>query len=315
MAIFDLFSKRMKRERGETPDVFGYDDIPNPLRVQIVHIWKDALGNVEAYYDYPEQMAQAYENIVGILRREYGTFALIRGQNRQVYEPFFELVNFLLSEKSVEKVLDVIEISFRYMDDHARENFYLGRGPKSDKIVTEAIDELNQRFKEHGVGYYYIDGKLIRVDSEFIHKETVKPVLVVLRQKGYESAEREFLAAHEHYRHGRNSEALVECYKAFESIMKIIATKRNWGDVQNKPAAQLVNLCLINGLIPAYWQAHFTGLRQILESAIPTPRNRSAGHGAGAAPSATPPNELTSYVLHMTASTILFLTEADKGLP
>lgn len=38
MAVFDLFSKRRKRERGEGPDVYIYDQIPEPLKVQIVHI-------------------------------------------------------------------------------------------------------------------------------------------------------------------------------------------------------------------------------------------------------------------------------------
>lgn len=49
MAIFDLFSKRQKRIRGDVPDVYSYDDLPGPLRVQIVHIWTDTLGNGEQY--------------------------------------------------------------------------------------------------------------------------------------------------------------------------------------------------------------------------------------------------------------------------
>ncbi len=50
-------------------------------------------------------------------------------------------------------------------------------------------------------------------DSELVHAEVVKPALLVLRQKGFASAQAEFLAAHEHYRSGRNSEALVEALK------------------------------------------------------------------------------------------------------
>ncbi len=44
VAVIDLFSKRQKRARGEMPDVFVYDDLPQPLRVQIVHIITDAFG-------------------------------------------------------------------------------------------------------------------------------------------------------------------------------------------------------------------------------------------------------------------------------
>ena len=51
MAIFELFSKRQKALRGDIPDVYTYDDLPNALRVQIVHIWSDALGSDKDYYD------------------------------------------------------------------------------------------------------------------------------------------------------------------------------------------------------------------------------------------------------------------------
>ncbi|NJL59598.1 MAG: hypothetical protein HC887_08105 [Desulfobacteraceae bacterium] len=44
----------------------------------------------------------------------------------------------------------------------------------------DAIDELNSRFKEHGVGYQYESGELIRVDSQFLHAEAVKPTLNLL---------------------------------------------------------------------------------------------------------------------------------------
>ena len=152
----------------------------------------------------------------------------------------------------------------------------------------------------------FADGVLIRTDSEFVHAEIVKPALLVLRQNGFAAAQSEFLAAHEHYRHGKNSEALVECYKAFESTMKIICTKRQWSFAAGKGAADLARACLEHGLIPAYWQSHFAGLRSVLESAIPTPRNKQAGHGAGTDPAHAPPTELVGYVLNMTAATILF---------
>ena len=44
MAIRDFFSKRMKRAREGEPDVYTYDQLPQPLRVQIIHIWRAVLG-------------------------------------------------------------------------------------------------------------------------------------------------------------------------------------------------------------------------------------------------------------------------------
>jgi hypothetical protein len=322
MPIFDLFSKRRKSAAGDVPDVYRYDEIPEDLRVQIVHIWGDALGNPGRTDDPAGNIPGTYQVIVEILRREYGVFAL----HSDTYyasdqtNAYSELCKFFLDTKgykktnALDKALDVIETTFRAVDGFTRKSEYLYRHD-ADEIADAAIEELNARFKEHGIGYFYSDRTIMRVDSELVHAEVVKPVLIVLRQKGFASAQSEFLAAHEHYRSGKNSEALVECYKAFESTMKIICTKRNWNFDSAKGAAGLVKVCLDNGLIPPYWQTHFSGLRSVLESAIPTPRNKQAGHGAGAQPVQKPPNELVAYVLHVTAATILFLTEAERKLP
>jgi hypothetical protein len=35
----------MRRQRGQLPDVYQYKELPNPLRVQIIHIWRDVLGH------------------------------------------------------------------------------------------------------------------------------------------------------------------------------------------------------------------------------------------------------------------------------
>jgi hypothetical protein len=51
----------------------------------------------------------------------------------------------------------------------------------------------------------------------------------------------------------------------------------------------------------------------MLESSIPTGRNRLSSHGQGSTPT-TVPDYLVAYMLHMTASTLVFLTTADKNL-
>ena len=53
MPIYDIFSKRQKRLRGEFPDVYQYETIPNELRVQVIHIWRDAFGAPYRGNQYP----------------------------------------------------------------------------------------------------------------------------------------------------------------------------------------------------------------------------------------------------------------------
>src|ERR1035441_959023 len=78
MGIFDLYSKRRKRERGEIPDVYQYTDIPNALRVQVVHIWTSAFGEPQQYTKAHELFQQMHD----ALCREYGVFDLTERRER-----------------------------------------------------------------------------------------------------------------------------------------------------------------------------------------------------------------------------------------
>jgi len=96
--------------------------------------------------------------------------------------------------------------------------------------------------------------------------------------------------------------------------MKAICHKRGWAYSQNDTAKKLIDICLVNGLVPAYLQTQVAALRSVLESGIPTVRNKLGGHGQGAQQVAVPAY-FVSYVLHLTATTILFLVGAEKELP
>ena len=314
MAISDIFSKRQKKLRGDTPDVYVYDEMPNPLRVQIVHIWTDALGDPQRpdpYYH--RRISGTYEEIVNILCREYGVFTLPGPEEHYGNRDYFgEFRNFFLQEEDVEKTLDAVELSFLVIDSTTREYDYLGR-PGASETADSSIEELNDRFKEHGVGYQFANGRIIRTDSELIHSEVVKPALMLLNQKHYAGAQEEFLRAHEHYRKGNAKEALSECLKAFESVMKAICDKRGWQYGANATAKPLIQACFDNGLIPRFWESHYSSLRSLLESGVPTGRNKVSGHGQGTTPT-TVPDHLVAYMLHMTASAIVFLAEANENL-
>ena len=158
-----------------------------------------------------------------------------------------------------ERVLSVIELSFRVIDKETRRSSYVGRYNASE-LADKAIDELNYRFKEYGLGYQFINGQIVRIDSELIHAEIVKPALVLLHSKEFVGAEQEFLQAHEHYRHSNNKEALNECLKAFESTMKIICEKRQCAYDPRASCRDLIKLCFEKELIPTFWQSHFNSL-------------------------------------------------------
>lgn len=313
MPIFDLFSKRQKQLRGEMPDVYSYDALPKTLRVQIVvYIIRGAIGH-EAMpspwhrSSYNSSIRENYKYVVDALRREYGVLQLAKGSTY-----LEELQEFFLAETDMDKAFDVVELCFHVIDTRTREPQYLGRSNPS-AFADGAIRELNHRFQEHGVGYRFENGQIVRVDSQLIHSEVVKPALMLLGRRQYAGAQEEFLRAHEHYRAGRAKEALNECLKAFESVMKSICDRRGWTYGDRAAAKNLIEVCFDNELVPTFWQAHFSTLRSLLESGIPTGRNKLSAHGQGAAPT-TVPIHVVGYVLHMTAAAIVFLAEAEADM-
>ncbi|MCM0082119.1 hypothetical protein L4X63_11005 [Geomonas sp. Red32] len=304
MGVMDLFSKRQKRIRGQVPDVYQYEDIPNPLRVQIVHIVKDAFGKDRTGNDYPES---AFKFIHESLCREYGVFKL----HEYPDSDFQAVYDYFLKCKDYEKVIDVIELSFKIINTHVRSDDY--RWNSIRKIeADDAIKELNLRFKEHGVGYQFESNEIIRVDSQYLHSEAVKPTLELLgREDRFKGANEEFLKAHEHYRHQRYKECLVDSLKALESVMKSICHSQKWAYNQNDTAKKLIDILFQKELIPAYLQAQFSSLRTLLESGVPTVRNKLGGHGQGAA-TITVTESLASYALHLSAANILLLARLEK---
>jgi hypothetical protein len=320
MPKFDIYSKRQKKLRGDVPDVFVYDAIPDKLRVQIIHILRDAIGTDEQYrncinhggssFDF---VRDAYKFIVEALCREHGRFGLC---NHSVYPITYntELFEFLINTNEVEFFFDATELAFRCIDNIGKDRNYLHRGLMANIISQNAVKELNERFLENGVGYQYADGKIIRVDSEFIHTEVVKNALILLHKKQYAGSQDEFLKAHEHYRNGDFKESLEECLKSFESLMKSICAKRNWPYSNKDNAKQLIDICFENRLVPEFWQSQYSALRSMLESGVPTGRNKLAAHGQGEEITVVP-RHIVAYMLHMTAATIVFFAEAESNMP
>jgi len=307
MPITDLFSKRSKRP----PDVYTYDKLPEQLRVQVIHIWKSAIGPFfrEDPWNHPASNTH-WRDIHDTICREKGRFFLWK----ENYNAFAQCQGYLL-ESAVDDGLDIIEYSFRRIDSALRRQ---GRNANDECQVVQtpdsAIEELNGRLREHGVGYQFARGLLIRVDSEFVHAEVVRTSLQLLSDAHFKGAEQEFLTAHEHYRRGRNEEAIADALKSLESTLKTICDKKRWAYPQSATSKPLIDVVFKHGLIPTNLQSYFAGLRSTLESGLPTLRNSSGGHGQGSTPREVP-DHVAAYALHLAAAAIVFLVESYRQLP
>jgi hypothetical protein len=292
-------------------DVFQYDELPQAFRVQVLYILVEAIGRWRGGHNprlyWPNQ---CWVEIHQIVAKEKGLFQLAE----EGHDPYYWSHHFLLNASTMD-ALDLIDAAFHYVDTVIRKVHPGERSLVRQVNPDSAIDELNGRFREHRIGYEFAGGEIIRVDSKYLHAETVKPALQLLQGagQGFSGPLEEFLKAHEHYRKANPKEAILNAGKALESTLKAICTTRRWPfDSAKDTANKLLETVFNNGLIPSYLQTHFSALRSVLESGVPTVRNKTSGHGQGATPT-TVPNYLVAYVLHATAANIVLLMEAHQA--
>jgi len=310
MAIYETFSKRIKRlaQTGQ-PDVYQYEDLPQAFRVKVALIWKDVLGTA-VNGGYATKSKFIWDQIHDAIAKEKGVFYL---GNNSYDGPDERCIDFLLSAP-IDEALDIIELSFRLIRE--RDSLWAlvtAYRPTVQQEPDAAIQELNHRFREHGIGYQFVEGDIIRVDSQYLHAEAVKPALSLLSGAGFQGASAEFLEAHEHHRKGEYADAIADALKAFESTMKAICDSQGWDYPAGATAKTLIKTVLDNGLLPSFMQTHLAGLRNTLEAGLPVVRNKLGGRGQGKDPKKVH-DYFASYALHLAATNIVFLVEAHDSL-
>lgn len=303
MPILELYSTRNK---DLYPDVYQYEHASDKLRVQLVKIFFDAFGEKEEYWNSGMRFGSAahfaLREVFDLISKEYGV-QTIHGYNFGCHE---WLKNVFLKEPQIHKLLDLIEVLCTTLLTKVENNYYnFIHNSGSKQIPQDAVDEINERMKREGFGFEYIDGVIIRIDQEFVHSEVTKPALFLLSH--FEGAKQEFLSAHEHYRHSRYEECLIDCNKSLESLLKHICDNERWSYSKGTINA-LIPVCMEKELFPKYLQTQLSSLSTLISQGVSSIRNNESGHGQGSSLRELP-QHLVSYTLHLTASNILFLGE------
>ncbi|WP_394999270.1 STM4504/CBY_0614 family protein [Sphingomonas sp.] len=307
MKVFDLFSKRQEDQDGaERTEVYNYEEIPEPLRRQIRKIAQDGLGQpVNDEYSCEEN--DVYRSLREILCREYGLDFLVKKH----FACFEDVMEFMLICPT-EKFLDCTELIAKGIDrvtckfsDHEKEKWKIGD-------AAELLEEINYRFRRSGLGYQLVEAQIIKVDSQLVHAEMVKPALSLLNRPGFDGPQQEFLDAFRHLKDGKYREAIVGASNAFESTMRAICERKGWTYPANPRATDLIKVIKQNGLFPDYLDKSFDQLAGTLSSGLPQVRNSSAAHGQGAVVIKVP-EHIASYALHLAAAKILLLVSAAEA--
>jgi len=112
--------------------------------------------------------------------------------------PFLDCEEYLQGARPIDDILDIIEFSFRVIQGQARLHPDTLKQLGVTQSAESAIKELNFRFREAGVGYRFEGRQIVRVDSQLIHQEAVKPALRLLSARGFEGANAEYFSKPTH---------------------------------------------------------------------------------------------------------------------
>ncbi|PSR53875.1 hypothetical protein AHMF7605_10280 [Adhaeribacter arboris] len=303
MTIHDLYSKRNKG----LPDVFTYDVISDKIKVQIQYIWDDFFEQLTK-----ELREVIWQGIRIILLKEHGKRELPSKYVNYTDTYDIQVRTYLDWSTDVEVCLDIIELVFKFINNVP--TILKNGGYYSTKLSyspEHAIEHLNTRFLENGLGYEFRENIIIRSDNKLLHKEIIIPTLHFLSSAKYQNANEEYLSAHKHFRHRRTKECLNDSLKALESTLKVICKLNGWKSEKGETAKHLLDLCFQKNLIPAYLANHFAGLRSSLESGVPTLRNKLGGHGQGTEKIEVPMH-FASYIMYLSGTSINFLISCQQ---
>lgn len=291
--IFDVFSRR--EQSFTNPDV---KPLTGEFRNRVLMLLRD-------------NFRQEFRTLLRDLHQKaaylYGQFELSGGSTHS--SPEDDLLNFFASCGD-QNFLDLIELIFR------------SDLPGITWPDNQLIPGINEFFRIDALPYYLTAysteefessfygapttgvriseyPKIIRKDSEVVHKNAMEPVLTLLSAVEFKHANDEFLKALEDHRKGDYRDCLTKCGSSFESVMKVLCTKSSISFSEKDNVSALLKALLRNGRLDQYWEQPL-----IL---ISTLRNRlSSSHGAGARPKEVP-EHVATYAVNSTASAILLL--------
>lgn len=302
--IFDVFS--LRRQDASKPR----KPLTQTFRTRVLMLCRDRFGPGKRE---PHQDDYRQELWAGIHQRM--TYLVGRPQltNRTHVESEVEDLLQFLSTCSDEHFLDFMEYIFRVdcywqacrddntMVEEVNQLLLLDDLPYA---VTPFVREVQRQPFMGQVRETQVIVSWPRVvlrEHQIAYAEAIEPAIHLLADKGFTSANKEFLDALGDYRRGQYGDCLTKCGSAFESTMKLICRSHNWPYQETDTAAPLLKLIMSRSKLDAFFEQPLL--------IIATLRNRlSSAHGRGAEPRSVQPQK-ARFALSATAAAILLLVE------
>lgn len=300
----------------------GLPTLPLPFRVQAVQLLEDAIGGFRDYNEKQKPTREISQWVVERLCREYGVFCLSTDLESLERHYLHELTQFIIQERQTLRALDAIELVFR-----ARWDPSLGwaSAVKSPARLTrdEAQDELNTRFREHGLAYQMVQCHIVDtgganpsqgldrcVDNDRAGALSVVrgPVAALvasltdalngLQAPGHEEAYRDLSQALRAQRSGQHQEALSFAAVALAESIRVTGHKLGISAGDALSTAEALQRA---GYVDRVW------VRQCSLWLTPTDDSGTTGSGATDCP------RLVTFGLHSITASLVYLLDTQRG--
>jgi len=293
MVIFkELFGQKDEINK---KDYFDYDNISIKTRQKIFFVISE-----NAFYISRDSILGEPREDLNRLIYQLSKHKGISNINNEISDS--SSINKWILECSVIDVLRTIEI-FLWIrrNDETQGNY---------ERLQRTITEINDIFDIDKIGYEIVEDKIIRRDSKYLHKETIKQTISLLKDNEFKGALEEFEKALSNYLEKDYKNTISEANKSYESTMKSILTKLQIDYNSSDTASQLIRKFYENNLIFSHTESFTNNLNEILKG-LPTIRNNQSGHGQGLDPKKVN-KSYAEFALHLCGSFIVFLIERYK---
>lgn len=242
----------------------------------------DPLYDPQAFNDW----SIFYNELPDLMYREHGWTELL-GVTDDGLEPV-NIEGFILSG-APRFVMDAVEIFYGQLLEHDD-----GEPRKFQSLINTVFDDASYPWR-------LVDGRILKVDSEWLETETYSRAQELLSRHGFEGALDEFLRARSDLDSGDPKGAMKKASDAVESTMKSIL-----GIDAEKPG-KLIRLLIDSGMVPEYYEEFLKSFEAILYAVIKA-RNveKGVGHGQGSNVN-EPPQSLAEFTVNLAGVLIGYL--------
>lgn len=225
-----------------------------------------------------------FEGVRNDLITFYGESSLKAFNSEGKYGPASTISQVILSGRPAH-VLDIVEAWFY----------------QNPERTSECEKELNDIFVIHDSLWRVINGQVVLVDSEYLHREVRAKAIRLLEECEISGALEEYQEAISDLTSGETKDAVAKAHKSVESVMKAVLETE-----EHLRFGQLLSKLIESNIVPTYYEDFLKHFEQLALGVVKERNLPGRGHGQGKKATQVPPS-LAEFAVNLAGSINVFI--------